>query len=68
MTFDELHNRICDAPRGDRPRLAIETIGADVGILSISKMGRPALREEGDIDLANSLRNESPGRSDGGQL
>ena len=29
MTFDELHNRICDALRGNRPRLAIETIGPD---------------------------------------
>ena len=29
MTFDELHNRICDALRGDRPRPAIETIGPD---------------------------------------
>jgi len=29
MTFDELHNRICDALRGDRPRLAIEAIGPD---------------------------------------
>lgn len=29
MTFDELHNRICDALRGDRPRLVIETIGPD---------------------------------------
>lgn len=29
MTFDELHNRICDALRGDRPRLALETIGPD---------------------------------------
>ena len=34
MTFDELHHRICDALRGDRPRLAIETIGPD---------GRPSL-------------------------
>jgi hypothetical protein len=29
MTFDELHTRICDALRGDRPRLVIETIGPD---------------------------------------
>lgn len=29
MTFDELYNRICDALRGDRPRLLIETIGLD---------------------------------------
>ena len=29
MTFDELHNRVCDALRGDRPRLVIETIGPD---------------------------------------
>lgn len=29
MTFDELHNRICDALRGARPRLAIETIDSD---------------------------------------
>jgi hypothetical protein len=27
MTFDELHNRICDALRGDRPRLVFETLG-----------------------------------------
>mgnify|MGYP003385100238 CR=1 FL=1 len=29
MSFDELHNRICDALRGDRPRLAIEIIDSD---------------------------------------
>jgi len=29
MTFDELHDRICDALRGDRPRLVIETLGPD---------------------------------------
>lgn len=29
MTFDELHDCICDALRGDRPRLLIETIGLD---------------------------------------
>lgn len=29
ITFDELHNRICDALRGARPRLAIETIDSD---------------------------------------
>jgi hypothetical protein len=29
MTFDELHNRICDALRGAQPRLAIETIDSD---------------------------------------
>ncbi|MDC8450270.1 MAG: hypothetical protein LV473_18220 [Nitrospira sp.] len=29
MTFDDLHNRICDALRGARPRPAIETIGPD---------------------------------------
>nr|WP_143838022.1 hypothetical protein [Nitrospira cf. moscoviensis SBR1015] len=29
MTFDELHNGICDALRSDRPRLALETIGPD---------------------------------------
>lgn len=29
MPFDELYNRICDALRGDRPRLVIETIGPD---------------------------------------
>lgn len=27
MTFDELHNRICGALRGDRPRLVFETLG-----------------------------------------
>jgi len=27
MTFDELHNHICDALRGDRPRVVIEAIG-----------------------------------------
>jgi hypothetical protein len=29
MTFDELHHRICDALRGDQPRLVIETTGPD---------------------------------------
>jgi len=29
MTFDELHNCICDALRGDQPRLVIETIAFD---------------------------------------
>lgn len=29
MPFDELHTRICDALRGNRPRLVIETIGQD---------------------------------------
>lgn len=29
MTFDELHTLICDALRGDRPRVVIETIGPD---------------------------------------
>lgn len=29
MTFDELHNRICDALRSAQPRLAIETIDSD---------------------------------------
>lgn len=29
MTFDELHNSICDALRGDCPRLVIEAIGPD---------------------------------------
>ncbi len=29
MTFDEIHNHICDALRGGRPRLVIETIGPD---------------------------------------
>lgn len=29
MMFDELHKRICDALRGDRPRLTIEAIGPD---------------------------------------
>ena len=29
MTFDKLHNCICDALRGDRPRLVIEAIGQD---------------------------------------
>ena len=29
MPFGELHDRICDALRGSRPRLIAETIGAD---------------------------------------
>jgi hypothetical protein len=29
MLFSELHDRICDALRGDRPRLVIEAIGLD---------------------------------------
>lgn len=29
MSFDKLHSRICDALRGDRPRLVLETIGPD---------------------------------------
>jgi hypothetical protein len=29
MPFDELHTCICDALRGDRPRLVIEAIGPD---------------------------------------
>lgn len=29
MTFDELHNRICDALRGNRPRLILETLSPD---------------------------------------
>lgn len=29
MTFDELHHRICDALRGDRPRLVFEAIAPD---------------------------------------
>ncbi len=29
MPFDELHTRICDALRGNRPRLVIETIRQD---------------------------------------
>lgn len=28
-TFEELHNRICDALRGTQPRLTIETIDSD---------------------------------------
>jgi hypothetical protein len=42
MTFDELHDRIGTALRGDRPRLVIEAI---VGIRSISKTGRLTIRE-----------------------
>lgn len=29
MTFDELHNRICDTLRGNRPRLILETLSPD---------------------------------------
>ncbi len=46
MTFNELHDRICDALRRDRPRLVIETIGPDgrmdhrrhaqIGVISLS--------------------------------
>ena len=46
MTFNELHDRICDALRRDRPRLVIETIGPDgrmdhrrhaqIGLISLS--------------------------------
>jgi hypothetical protein len=50
MSFETLHARICDALRGNRPRLVAETIGADGEAVLIFEGGtmkpllRPSLR------------------------